>query len=104
MALLAAHDPVLFEVIWHAIIVGFAMALIWFALVAWMFRRLRLQHPAAYAQIGAPSLFGNNSPRNALSFLKFLFSSAPRDLGDTAALRVAHFMRVWFVLYLVLFL
>lgn len=80
-----------------------AMGLIWLALMVWLFRRPRLQHSSVFESLGSPSLFWYNSPRNNLRFLKFPFSSEPRQLQDRTLVRVCVFMRVFLVSYLVLF-
>lgn len=80
-----------------------AMALTWLITVAWFFRRLRTRHSAAYESIGSPTLFWNNSPRLGWLTHRFLWSSRPRELGDSTIARLTIFMRVWIVAYVVLF-
>jgi hypothetical protein len=80
-----------------------AMLVIWFALILWLFRRLRLRHPSAFESAGSPSLFWNNSPRNNLVFIRFLFSSEPRQLQDQTLIRVCMSMRVLIAAYVLLF-
>jgi hypothetical protein len=82
----------------------FAMAIVWFPTVIWVFRRLRKQHPARYEQLGSPSLIWNNSMRNQWHFFKFAFSGQHRELEDPALTRAVLFMRVWFIIYVALFL
>jgi hypothetical protein len=81
-----------------------AMVLVWFATVLWMFRRLRTRHLDVYEALGSPSLFWNNSPRNNVQFLKFIFSSRSRHLGDSTVANVVLFMRVFCVAYVAAFL
>jgi len=78
------------------------MILVWFALVLWLFSRLRTRHPAEFAALGSPSLIWNNSPRNNWLFLKFLFGSQCCELGDKALTNVCRVMRVWIIAYSVL--
>jgi hypothetical protein len=78
----------------------FGMAFVWFALVFWFFRRLRLRHPAAYEAIGSPTLFWNNSMRNNWLFLKFLYTSSWRTLADPGLSFAARLMQVWTVVYI----
>lgn len=82
----------------------FALAVVWLATLVWLFRYLRLHHPPTYKAIGAPSLFWNNSPRNNWLFFKYLWSRHGRDSGDATLWNAVRFLRVFFVLYLVLFL
>jgi hypothetical protein len=82
----------------------FAMVVLWFVLVSWVFSRLRKRHPSTYEAMGSPTLFWNNSPRGNWLFLKFLYSSRWRELGDSTVSNIVRFMRVYFVIYLVLFL
>lgn len=77
------------------------LVLVWFGLISWLFRRLRLRHPAAYEAIGSPSLFWNNSPRHNWLLLKFLFGSEWKGLGDPRLAAVVRGMQLLFVVYLV---
>lgn len=95
--------PFLFDLYKYGIFVGMGMVVVYFFLLAWMFRRLRVRHPAVYQRLGEPSLFWNNSLKNTWSFYRFLFSSEPRSLDDAAASTVVLLMRIWLVLYLALF-
>jgi hypothetical protein len=79
------------------------MVAVWFALLLWLFRRLRTRHPSTFEEIGSPSLFWNNSMRNNWLFLWFLFSSRPGQLNDPAIGRVAICMRIHMVCYFILF-
>jgi hypothetical protein len=67
---------------WFAVL--FAMVAVWFVLISWLFRRLRDHHASTYEAMGSPSLFWNNSMRNNWLFMKFLFGSQWRELGDPA--------------------
>jgi hypothetical protein len=79
------------------------MVAVWFVLLSWFFRRLRSRHAATYAALGSPTLFWNNSPRNNWLFLKFIFSSRWRELGDPAVANAVRFMRIFLVVYFLLF-
>lgn len=85
-------------------IVLMAMAIIWFPLIVWVFRRLRIQHAAIYEELGSPTLIWNNSMRNQWLFFKFLFQGHWKSLGDQPLSKAAGFMRVWLVLYMVGFI
>ena len=82
----------------------FAMIAVWFVLCSWLFRRLRERHASTYEAIGSPTLFWNNSIRNGWLSMKFLLGGHWRSLGDSKLATVCSFMRVFFVLYLLLFL
>ena len=93
------------ESIFGAGVIGLmAMAVIWFAALAWMFRRLRIRHPTTYESIGSPSLVWNGSMRNSYLFLKFLWSRRIWELNDSTVAHVAVFMRLWLVVYFAIFL
>jgi hypothetical protein len=81
-----------------------ALAIIWLALILWIFHRLRHRHIATYESIGSPSLFCNNSMRNNWLFFKFLFGGQWRDLGDRALSVFARCMQAIFVVYVCGFL
>lgn len=82
----------------------FAMLAAWLVLVSWLFSRLRDRHAPTYEAMGSPSLFRNNSARCNWLFLRFLCSSDWRDLGDPAASKVIHSLRILLVVYPILFL
>jgi hypothetical protein len=77
----------------------FILIAVWFGLIVWFFRRLRVRHPAAFEAIGSPSLFWNNSMRNNWLFLKFLFQSQWRELGDPQLSAVARGMQIFLIVY-----
>jgi hypothetical protein len=81
-----------------------AMVATWFILVSWLFSRLRNRHAVIYETMGSPSLFWNSSPRNNWLFLKFIFSSQWRTLGDPAVAKAVRFMRIFLVFYTCFFL
>jgi hypothetical protein len=80
------------------------MVAIWFLLVSRLFHRLRDCHHSTYMAMGSPTLFWNNSLRNQWLFLKFLLASQWRDLNDPLISRIVPFLRVWLVVYPVLFM
>ena len=79
------------------------MVLTWFALVAWLYRRLRMYHPETYESIGSPTLFWNNSPRNGWLLTKYTFRPIPTSAEDRALSRVLVVMKIFLVTYCVLF-
>jgi hypothetical protein len=60
----------------------FVAVAVWLMYVLRLFSLLRDNHPSTFEEMGSPSLFWNNSVRNNVLFLKFLFSSKWRALGD----------------------
>jgi hypothetical protein len=80
-----------------------AMALVWLVLVSNLFRALRERHPYTYREIGSPTLFLNNSILNNWLLLKFLVTGAWQQLGDQDLSRQCRFMRVFLIVYTVLF-
>jgi hypothetical protein len=87
--------------VWFALI---PMVLAWFGLVWWLFRRLRLYHPATYETLGSPTLFWNNSPRLNMLFGRFLFGLQWRQLPDPLLARVCWVMVVLGFSYMTLFI
>lgn len=81
-----------------------AIVAIWFLLVSRLFHRLRDRHRSTYEGMGSPTIFWNNSLRNQWLFLKFLLTSQWRELNDPAISRTVPLLRVWLVVYTVLFL
>jgi hypothetical protein len=90
--------PAIFITAWA---IMFVMVVVWFAVVTWLFRRLRNDHPATYESIGSPTLFWNNSPRNNWLFAKFLFGAQWKSLDDPALNIACHLMRAFLCVYLV---
>jgi hypothetical protein len=80
------------------------LAVVWLALILWIFHRLQHKHVVTYESIGSPSLFWNNSMRNNWLFFRFLFSRRWQDLGDRQLSIVARSMQVIFIVYVIGFL
>lgn len=80
-----------------------AMVAIWCLLVSRLFNRLRDRHHSTYVAMGSPSLLWNNSLRNQWLFLKFLLASRWRDLDDPVIARIIPILRVWLVVYPIVF-
>jgi hypothetical protein len=78
----------------------FGMVWVWFGLVFWFFRRLRLKHSGTWEAMGSPSLFWNNSPRSSWLFMKFLFTGAWKKLDDPALSAVAWMMLAFHAVYI----
>ena len=73
------------------------------ALCIWTFRRLESAHSQKYLEMGRPSLFLRNNIKNGWLFLKFLWRSEYLELGDSRLTGMCSFMKVFFVIYCVLF-
>jgi hypothetical protein len=87
--------------VWLAVWV--VLALVWFPLLLWFFRRLRTRHPSTYETIGSPSLFWNNSIANNWLLIKFVFGSEWQKLDDPMLARVCLVMRVFLGAFILLF-
>lgn len=79
------------------------MVLVWFALCKVLFNRLERAHPQKYEAMGRPSLILRNNLANNWSFLKFLARREYVALSDTFLTKLCAAMRVYFVVYGVLF-
>src|SRR5688572_6328194 len=77
----------------------FAAAILWLVLVVWVFRRLRVGHPAVFEAVGKPDLIFNNTPRTNWLFLKFLYGREWQGLGDSTLSAVLWLMRFYLVAY-----
>jgi hypothetical protein len=80
------------------------MVLGWFALLVWLFRRLRMRHAKLYERLGSPVMIWNTSMKTGWGLLRFIFSSQWRELDDAAIGFVVRFMRVYLIVYLALFI
>lgn len=72
----------------------FVSTAVWFALIAWKFRRLRDDHPATFEELGSPSLFTNNTPLANWLVLKFLLRAGWIQLDDPLLAKICGAMRV----------
>ena len=66
-------------------------------------RRLRREHPEVWESLGRPTLIMNNSPRNSLASLKYLFTAQYRDLPDQRFVRYCDLLRIFDLAYGVIF-
>ena len=83
---------------------GFAMVPVWFGLSANLLRILRTRHPEKYAALGSPTLIMNNSIANGRSMFRFLWKREDRSLGDLGLSKLVSFMRVFYVIFMVIFM
>ncbi len=80
------------------------MVLIWFALVIFLYKRLKILHLEKYKEMGEPSLFWNNSMKTGWATIKFLFKREHKDMNDNLLSYLCDFMLVFFALYSALFI
>ena len=79
------------------------MAVVWLILVSDLFTYLREHHPAEYEAMGRPALFSNNTPKNNVSFIRFIQSKRSSDLGDDLLLRKCLCLKVFLYTYMLIF-
>lgn len=63
------------------------------ALHGFLLRMLRRDHPAVWESLGKPTLIANNSPKNSLATLRFLFRGDFEELDDARLVRYCRFLR-----------
>src|SRR5262245_25330041 len=80
-----------------------AMIAIWFALSAWVLRRLKSRHRETFDRLGRPSLIMNNSILNNLLVTRFLLMREYMILRDVGLQRVCDFMLLFFAAYVFIF-
>jgi len=66
-------------------------------------RRLRQKYPNVWESLGRPTLIMNNSPRNSLASLKYLFTAQYRELPDQSFVRYCDFLRIFDLAYGLIF-
>lgn len=74
----------------------FVMVIIWLGCCVRLFSLIKTRHPDKYKEMGEPSLIMNNSLRNNLAFMRFLFRREDRALGDPVVTRITGFMFYFF--------
>ena len=74
--------------------------LIWFYLCARFDTILKERHPIIFEEIGKPNLLTNNTFSNNTLFFKFLFSNEWKTLNDQELIRLAQFMKLFFIVYM----
>jgi hypothetical protein len=67
---------------------------VYLLLVARLFSRLREHCPAVYDSLGSPSLIFNNTPKNNMLFLRWLWGRDYDDLSDADTVRKARVIRL----------
>ena len=71
--------------------------LAYFVIVAKLLRRLRSDHPAVFESLGSPSLIANNTPKNSMLFLRWLWRRDYTDLGNPGTVSAASTVRIMLV-------
>lgn len=83
---------------------GFVMVIIWLGCCVKLFSLLKARQPEKYKEMGEPSLIMNNSLRNNIAFMRFLFRREDRSLGDPGITRFTGFMFYYFFAVLAVYL
>jgi hypothetical protein len=78
--------------------------MVWFVLCHRLFKLLKTRCPQKYTSMGSPGLIMNNTIRNNISFIKFLFWREYQELNDQGIIKLSRFMHVFIVVYLAIFL
>ena len=58
-----------------------------------LFRRLQQQHKEVHEALGSPLLIMNNTPRNNILFLRWMWNRDFQGLGDPDSLALANLVR-----------
>jgi hypothetical protein len=66
--------------VWLLVVV----VLVWFGLMAWVFRRLRLRHSELFERLGRPALFHGDWTRSRWPFLRLVLTRGYAKFGDRA--------------------
>jgi len=75
------------------------MVLVGFHLTGKLFAYLNENHTAEYEALGKPRLIMNNTPKNNIAVLKFIFSERPLQLGDIHLIRMCRSLKNFYFLY-----
>jgi len=81
----------------------FAGTILYLVLVRKLLSRLETNHTATWQELGVPSLFLNNNPRNNLLVLRFLWKRQYLSLQDPAITQLASRVRGLVLVLLVSF-
>ena len=94
-----SQDP-----LFPAFVIFMGATVAWLVLVWRLFTLMKARTPDAYASIGQPHMFWNNTISNNLLFLRFLLGGGYANVNDDGVRRLCTFLRVFFWCYLVGFL
>ena len=75
----------------------------WFALLAKLFKHLRLHHPEKYQQMGEPTVLFQTNIATVVATSRFLVAREYRHLGDPALSKLSRRMLVYLAALLILF-
>lgn len=66
--------------------------------IARLLRRLESNHPEIHKSLGGPQLVANNTPKNNMLMLRWLWRKDYQSIGDAATVSLAGIVRTLFVL------
>jgi hypothetical protein len=84
-----------------ALAAAFLGILTYLVLVARLASRLRVSHTTTWESLGSFSLFSNNTPRNGMLLLRWLWNRDYGALDDAATIRLASLVRALLLVELV---
>lgn len=84
--------------------VMFSIVIWWFVAVSKFFTYMASNHLAEYKEMGSPTLFANNTPRNNISFLRFILGNSYKKLDDPTLNKMCGFLKKFFYSYSSVFL
>ena len=82
----------------------FSIVIWWFVAISRFFTYMASNHIAKYKEVGSPTLFANNTPRNNISFLKFILGNNYKNLDDPTLNKMCDFLKKFFYSYSSVFL
>jgi hypothetical protein len=83
--------------------VGFVDTALYFIFLRKLFNLLKNKYPEKYKELGEPSLWWNNSPRNGVRTLRFISSKDPLFESDKELLRTKNLASIFLYIDLVIF-
>lgn len=69
-----------------------------------LFNLLKNKYPEKFKELGEPSLWWNNSPRNGMRVLRFISSKDPLFSSDNELFKTRTFAVVFLCLYITIFI
>jgi hypothetical protein len=101
-------DEILQTILAFYLVAGFAFMLVmipvWFVVVSKFFTFLASEFPQEYKEMGSPTLLMNNSIGNNISFLNYIRSSRPKEIGDLVLIKKSQLLKRMFNAYLFTFI
>lgn len=74
--------------------VNIPITIVYMFLISKLITVLKTSHASVYRQLGAPTLFTNNSPANSFRLMSFVLRRTYRDLGDARLASIASVCRL----------